>query len=221
LRSLLKATLSGDAAIEAYRRTSNGRAMRHAAGPRNQRPSQPFQPHAGRGRYFGVGGDGNSNMKKLLMCAALVGGLGLAMQAHADDRSTGVKVGTLSCHEASGWGFVFGSSHNVRCVFSNGSHVEHYEGSISKFGVDIGYQQSGVLLWEVIAPSEHPERGALEGHYGGLTAGAAIGVGLDANALIGGSDRSIALQPLSIQGMTGLNVAAGVGELTLHSHAGD
>ena len=157
-------------------------------------------------------------MNKLLMCAVLAGGLGLASQAMAEDHDSGVKVGTLSCHEASGWGFVFGSSHNVRCVFTNGDHVERYEGSISKFGVDIGYQQSGVLLWEVVAPSDHPMRGALEGHYGGLTAGAAVGVGVDANALIGGSDRSISLQPLSVQGMAGLNLAAGVGELTLRAY---
>ncbi len=160
-------------------------------------------------------------MKKLLMCAAVAGGLALASQALAQDggdHRAGVKVGTLSCHEASGWGFVFGSSHAIRCVFSNGKHSERYDGSISKFGVDVGYQASGVLLWEVVAPDDHPGRGALAGHYGGLTAGAAVGVGADANGLIGGSGRSIALQPLSIQGMTGLNVAAGIGELTLRPH---
>ena len=155
------------------------------------------------------------------MCAAVVGGLGFAVSAQAEDHAAGVKIGTLSCHEASGWGFVFGSSHDLRCIFSNGDRVQHYEGSISKFGVDIGYQKAGVLVWEVIAPNDRPEHGTLDGHYGGLTAGAAVGVGLDANALIGGSDRSIALQPVSIQGMTGLNVAAGIGELTLRSHHGE
>ncbi len=156
-----------------------------------------------------------SKMKRLLVCAALAGGLALASQAQAADH---IKIGTLSCHEASGWGFVFGSSHDVRCTFAEGDRVEHYQGSISKFGVDIGYQQSGVILWEVFAPTDHPGHGALDGHYGGLTAGAAVGVGLDANALVGGSERSISLQPVSIQGMTGLNVAAGVGEMTLTSH---
>jgi hypothetical protein len=159
-------------------------------------------------------------MKKLLICAALAGGFALAGQALAqtDDHAAGVKIGTLSCHEASGWGFVFGSSHSVRCTFSHGDHSERYDGDINKFGVDLGYQQSGVLIWEVVAPDDHPGAGALAGHYGGLTAGASVGVGLDANALIGGSMKSIALQPLSIEGETGVNVAAGVGELTLHSH---
>jgi hypothetical protein len=160
-------------------------------------------------------------MNKILICAALIGGLGLAASAQADDHAAGVKVGTLSCHEASGWGFIFGSSHEVRCTFTHGDRTERYEGSISKFGVDIGYQQSGILVWEVVAPDDHPGAGALAGHYGGATAGAAVGVGLDANALIGGSSRSFALQPLSIQGMNGLNVAAGIGELTLRSHHGE
>ncbi len=159
-------------------------------------------------------------MKRILMCAAVAGGLALAAGAQAADSSAGFKVGTLSCHEASGWGFVFGSSHGVRCVFSNGERVERYEGSISKFGVDIGYQKSGVLIWAVVAPTDHLRPGALDGHYGGATAGAAVGLGLDANALIGGSGHSIALQPVSIEGMKGLNVAAGIGEITLHSHSG-
>jgi hypothetical protein len=158
-------------------------------------------------------------MKRLLLCATLIGGVGLGMQAHAQDRSAGVKIGTLSCHEAAGWGFVFGSSRDIRCTFTSGSgQVERYEGSISKFGVDIGYQQSGVLVWAVIAPNDAPGPDALEGHYGGATAEGTFGVGLGANVLIGGSTKSIALQPLSIEGATGLNVAAGIGELTLHLH---
>jgi len=156
-------------------------------------------------------------MKKLIALASLIGGLTMSFNAQAEGNAAGVKIGTLSCHESSGWGFVFGASHAVRCTFSHGDHVERYDGNISKFGVDIGYQQSGVLIWSVVAPDDHPGRGALSGHYGGLTAGAAVGVGVSANALIGGSSRSIALQPLSIEGTTGLNIAAGIGELTLRA----
>ena len=58
-------------------------------------------------------------------------------------------------------------------------------------------------------------RGALEGDYAGATASATVGVGLGANVLIGGLDKSIALQPLSVSGNTGLNIAAGVGVITL------
>lgn len=160
-------------------------------------------------------------MNKLIVLTAAIASLGLATQAQAQDSSAGVKIGTLSCHEAGGWGFIFGSSRDVRCTFSNGGRVEHYEGSISKFGVDIGYQQSGVLVWAVIAPNDAPGPDALAGHYGGATAEGSFGVGLGANVLVGGSTKSVALQPVSIEGATGLNVAAGIGELTLRSHHGD
>ncbi len=160
------------------------------------------------------------HMNKFLAGAALIGALSMAASANAQTGDARVKIGTLSCHEKSGWGFIFGSSHAVRCTFASGGMVEHYDGSISKFGVDIGYQQSGVLLWEVVAPTDHYGAGALAGHYGGLTAGATAGVGLAANALIGGSTTSIALQPLSIEGSTGLNIAAGIANLTLNADNG-
>jgi hypothetical protein len=127
-----------------------------------------------------------------------------------------VKVGTLTCNVASGWGFVFGSSKDVRCNYRpNKTRGEHYEGSIDKFGVDIGYTEGGVMVWAVVAPTSDVKPGALEGNYAGATAGASVGIGASANALIGGLDKSIALQPLSIEGNTGLNVAAGIGALHL------
>jgi hypothetical protein len=159
-------------------------------------------------------------MKTFLASAALAASLLTSVPLYATTGVARVKIGTLSCHEKSGWGFIFGSSHGLQCTFSDGARVEHYDGSISKFGVDIGYQQAGVLVWEVVAPTDHYGPGTLAGHYGGVTAGATVGIGLDANALIGGSATGIALQPLSIQGDTGLNVAAGIAELTLHVHNG-
>jgi hypothetical protein len=153
-------------------------------------------------------------MKRLVLCASLLGAVSFGAAAHADS----VKVGTLSCNESGGWGFIFGASHAVRCTFAGQGRVERYDGNIAKYGVDIGYQQSGVLIWTVFAPTGDVSTGALAGEYGGVTAGAAVGVGLGANALVGGSNRSIALQPLSIEGTTGLNVAAGIGSLTLHHH---
>ncbi len=155
-------------------------------------------------------------MKKLIACAAIVGAFGLA-SAQAHGGSGGVKVGTLSCNERGGWGMIVGSSHPVRCTFSNGERTERYEGSITRMGVDLGYEHSSTLVWAVVAPHDRPARGALAGHYGGAVAGAAVGVGAGANALVGGSDRSIALQPISIEGKTGLNVAAGIGGMTLRA----
>ena len=130
--------------------------------------------------------------------------------------NSGVKVGVLTCNVSSGWGFILGSSRDIRCNYAtNGGTSEHYEGRISKVGVDIGYIQGGVIIWNVLAPAPDLIMGALEGSYGGVTAGATIGLGLGANVLLGGFDKSIALQPISIEGNTGFNVAAGIGGLNL------
>jgi hypothetical protein len=162
-------------------------------------------------------------MNKRLTCTALLGAAATAAgslpaQAAGHDRSAGVQIGTLSCHEAGGWGYLLGSSHRVRCIFTtNARHyrAERYTGSISKFGVDVGYQASSVIVWAVFAPTGRLGRGGLAGHYGGATANAAVGVGAGANVLIGNFHKSVTLQPVSITVETGLNVAAGIGELTL------
>lgn len=144
--------------------------------------------------------------------AALALGTALAIPAQA----AGVKVGVLTCHVASGWGFILGSSKDLRCSYApQGHHPEHYVGTINKYGVDIGYTESSIIVWGVIAPASDLKPGALEGGYGGLSAQASVGVGAGANALIGGFDKSITLQPLSIEGEKGLNVAAGIGALSL------
>jgi hypothetical protein len=155
-----------------------------------------------------------SKKLQLFMSAAMVGALAFAAPAQAAPH--GVKVGELTCHVASGWGFVFGSSKDLRCNFRPNGHMgEHYTGSISKFGVDIGYTEGGELIWGVFAPSSDVRAGALEGDYAGASASATVGVGLGANVLIGGLDKSFALQPLSVEGNRGLNVAAGIGSISL------
>jgi Protein of unknown function (DUF992) len=149
--------------------------------------------------------------------AALVLLASAAMPAHAQEKKITVKTGYLTCHVASGWGFIIGSSRRIRCVYSSKTHPnEHYTGSISKFGADIGYLQSAVILWAVAAPTNDLGAGALAGSYAGATASVSLGVGAGANVLIGGFKKSIALQPVSVEGQNGLNVAAGIGAMTLH-----
>jgi len=128
-----------------------------------------------------------------------------------------VRAGYLTCHVDSGWGFIFGSSRKVKCAYAmQPDYTEYYTGSISKFGADIGYLQSAVMLWAVVAPTTNLGQGALAGNYAGATASLALGVGAGANVLVGGFQHSIALQPISIEGQNGLNVAAGVTSLSLH-----
>jgi hypothetical protein len=149
-----------------------------------------------------------------LLAATAVGAVAFAAPAFAGE--AGVKVGTLSCNVESGWGFVFGSSKDMRCTYTpDKGKPTHYTGVIKKFGVDIGYSEGASLIWVVVAPTSDVGPDALEGGYGGATAGAAVGVGGSANALVGGLDKSIALQPLSFEGHEGLNLAAGIAAVEL------
>ena len=125
-------------------------------------------------------------------------------------------VGYLKCNVASGWGFVFASSKDLKCVYSpaNGHSKVGYTGRIHKFGLDIGYTNAGVILWSVVAPRINMARGALTGTYVGVSVEVTAGLGVGANALVGGGN-SISLQPVSISGQTGLNAAVGIGSIEL------
>ena len=153
-----------------------------------------------------------------LMISAAIAAVGMTAAIPAANAAAGAKVGELTCNVSSGFGFIFGSSKDLHCTFRPSGHPgEHYLGTVNKFGVDVGYTDGGILVWEVFAPSLDVVRGALTGTYVGATANATVGVGLGANVLVGGSDKSIALQPLSVEGNKGLNVAAGIGTITLKS----
>jgi Protein of unknown function (DUF992) len=128
-----------------------------------------------------------------------------------------VKAGTLSCDVAGGIGMIIASQKSVTCRFNpaaQGWQSEIYVGSISKFGLDIGATSSGEMVWAVFAGGS-PAPGALAGNYAGATAEATVAVGLGGNVLVGGSNRTIALQPLSVTGQAGLNLAVGVASLEL------
>jgi hypothetical protein len=126
------------------------------------------------------------------------------------------KVGTLSCNISAGIGAIIASKKSVACMFTPRQRGprEVYVGSITKFGLDIGTTAGGEMIWAVYAPSNR-RFGALAGHYVGASAEATVGGGVGANVLVGGSNRTVSLQPISVQGQTGINVAAGVAGLEL------
>lgn len=149
-----------------------------------------------------------------LLFAASVAALAFSGQAASADST---KVGTLNCQVAGGAGMIIASNRALDCVFTADSgYSEHYVGSISKIGVDLGATTNGVLVWAVFAPTAAPPAGALAGSYGGATGSVTVGVGLGANVLIGGSASTVALQPVSINAQEGLNIAAGVAGMTLN-----
>jgi hypothetical protein len=129
----------------------------------------------------------------------------------------GAKVGVLTCRTSASLGLLLGSHQKIRCSFrpDGGATTEHYEGHINRLGLDIGIKTGGVMVWGVFAPTHGIHHGALTGKYIGGSGSASFGIGLGANALVGGSHRSIALQPLSVEGQTGINLALGIAGLTL------
>jgi hypothetical protein len=127
-----------------------------------------------------------------------------------------IRAGILNCDVSAGIGLIIGSQKQVSCMYQPElpGPPEAYVGSFTKFGLDIGATGGGVLIWGVYTSST-PGPGFLAGNYIGATADVTVAAGLGANVLVGGSSRTIALQPLSVSSQTGLNLAVGIGDLSL------
>ena len=142
--------------------------------------------------------------------------LATALAVPAGAQQDRMQAGSLECSLSSSIGLVVTSQRNVACNFKpKGGPPEAYVGTLTRVGLDIGVTGGGAIIWGVFS-STNLYAGMLSGTYVGASAEASIAAGLGANVLVGGSNRSVALQPLSVQGQIGLNIAAGVGSLELH-----
>lgn len=157
-----------------------------------------------------------------MVCKAFVGALaGAAILAAAGTvpakaQPSRIQVGQLTCSLSSGVGLIVGSQRNVNCTFQpDNGPPESYTGTMTKIGLDIGVTSGSAIVWAVFAGTNRYS-GMLSGTYAGAQAEATVGAGVGANVLVGGSNRSVALQPLSVQGQVGLDFAAGIGALELH-----
>ncbi len=149
-----------------------------------------------------------------LTAAVIAAGLSSGLVQAQSERT---QLGVLNCEVEGGVGLLLGSSKPVHCTFNhaNGT-VEHYTGKSGKVGLDIGVTGKKQLSWVVFTPVGNTAgKHALQGDYVGIGAGGSLGIGLGANALVGGSGKTIGLQPVSIETGTGLNIAAGVSTLSL------
>jgi hypothetical protein len=140
----------------------------------------------------------------------------LVVAASSASAAEHVAVGKLNCDVSAGIGAIIGSQQEMSCVFtpSGGGNTENYSGKISEFGLDIGTISKAKLEWLVYAPATR-EQSALSGTYTGVSADAAIGLGLGAKVLVGGQHGTVSLQPVSVEGDEGLNVAVGISSLAL------
>ena len=126
------------------------------------------------------------------------------------------KLGMLECRGGPSIGLVVGSVNTLDCLYTgDDGFQDRYTATIRKVGLDLGITRETALGWVVFAPTARIGMGDLSGNYGGVSGSASVGVGLGANVLVGGSANSVALQPVSLQGQTGLNVQAGFEGLEL------
>jgi hypothetical protein len=152
----------------------------------------------------------------VLIGLALAAALLAPEAGQSQQGQSSTKVGMLSCRLNPTIGLIVGSRQTMDCQFTpDGFAAERYSGTMTTIGLDIGFQAGGVMGWAVFAPAAGPLRGALAGTYVGATGEIGVGVGAGANVLVGGSNRSIALQPVSLSGSVGVNLALGVSGLEL------
>jgi len=152
------------------------------------------------------------------MLRLAVGAIAVALAVMTSEPAAAqrVRAGLLTCDVSGGFGFIIGSSKQVSCVFApdQPGPQEAYVGSFSRFGLDIGVTAAGVMIWAVFSGTTWGP-GFLTGDYVGASGEATIAAGLGANVLVGGSNRTVALQPISVDSSVGLNLAVGVAELRL------
>ncbi len=154
-------------------------------------------------------------MIKVLILSTSVAAI-LVGTANVTKATEHVEVGTLDCNIASGVGAIIGAQQDAKCTFkpSAGGPVEQYSGTINEFGIDIGEITAAKMAWLVYAPTSR-DRAPLAGTYSGVTADVAVGIGLGADVLVGGENGTISLQPISVEGEEGVNIAVGITSLTL------
>ena len=135
----------------------------------------------------------------------------------ADAQTSKALVGTLTCKGGPSIGLIVGSTQRLSCAFlpEGASRGRTYEGTMTKVGLDVGFKNETTIVWAVLGSTDVAKGALLVGDYGGVSAEASVALGVGANALLGGSNKSVVLQPLSVQGQTGLNIAVGVTGLTL------
>ena len=155
--------------------------------------------------------------KTLFVASAILACACGALPAAAQNGT--VKAGALSCDVSAGIGLILTQRQTLRCAFlpADGGPANSYTGRIDEYGVALGGVAAGHLIWAVFAPASGMPRGALAGTYAGVGAEATAGVGVGVNVLVGGTGRAFSLQPVSVEGQVGVNVAAGVTTVTLAS----
>jgi Protein of unknown function (DUF992) len=152
----------------------------------------------------------------LIIAFAIAGIAPLAVRAQAPGQNW-TQSGVLRCKINPSIGFVIFGHQSMECRFvsSPPGPQQVYDGALNTVGIDIGVVGAGGLAWAVLAPTSGIPAGALAGEYVGASGDIALGPGVGANVLVGGSQRSFALQPVSLEGSVAMDVTLGLSALQL------
>ena len=166
------------------------------------------------------------NIKNAIL--STVAAIGMIGAAHAADLSNNnaytdvqdgglIELGVMTCNIEGGWGWIVGSQKGMDCVFvSKDGIITEYEGKVTRIGVDVGYVAAKTLVWAVVAASNGDTEHPLAGTYVGAGVEGSLMAGAGVNALVGGFDTTIALQPINVQAQTGMNLAATVQAIVIY-----
>jgi hypothetical protein len=136
--------------------------------------------------------------------------------APAQAQGNSIRQGLLTCRTSASIGLIIGSRQRLRCQFkSDKGLTQNYEGTINRLGLDLGVTAGGIMTWAVLTSTANVPSGALAGRFVGASGDVSVGVGVGANVLVGGTRKSVSLQPLSVEGQVGVNLALGVAAMTL------
>jgi hypothetical protein len=157
-------------------------------------------------------------LKRILIIAALAL-VALASPGRTQAQPSWAQVGTLTCRLNPSIGFIIAGHQSMECTYQPAGPFppQAYQGAINMIGLNVGVTAGGILSWTVFAPTTGVPAGTLSGEYVGASGDVGLGVGAGANILLGGSGRSFALQPLSVEGSVAVNIALGVSMLTLRA----
>jgi hypothetical protein len=156
-------------------------------------------------------------MRAKLIQAAAMAAIVIAVPFPAAQAQSRFAVGSLTCRLGPSVGLIVGSRQRMQCSFVNAADrpLERYQGTVTRFGLDLGITVGGVMRWTVLTRTRKIGRGMLAGTYVGASGDASLGLGVGTAVLVGGSRRTVTLQPLSVSGIAGVNIAAGVTGLRL------
>lgn len=171
---------------------------------------EKFMPH-------NISGLNSSSLVKAIVAIVFLALSTSVSTGPAGAQTAKIKTGILTCHSEGGVGLILGSKEDLKCTYvpTGGGQTYQYVGTITRIGLDIGFRGKSTIIWAVLGSTDSLPGEALGGTFVGVSADIAVGIGAGANILLGGNKKSVVLQPLSVKGETGLDIAVTVSTLKL------